>query len=1019
MAGNKEVSPEGKSIDTPLGSSQPNEQVKELSRSIEKPLPPDKIATTAEQEKLDSAAFLKKWLIEAIGEAKNRCHEPYCEPESSGAPPPPGEERAPQPPDSPEEQRPPPFVFPEKIEEFAACLASWLVETPAIWDEFYWPERNAEPQQQPSSPTTQPHADQDRTASAKPASPDVASVIGEVEDQLEALLRAQSQSRQKAADKAPASDAKPAEAKKTTASDEAPETAPNEDAALEGEVLGPEEEGMTEDDADHPSGLLEALQRLRAVVEAGDQTEAGEEYGNGGDGGALPDTFQGGHEEVAIQGLMALKPYPGNARRALRVAKGPLANAMQRLAFEGHSPEHMVDVIIHVFAGEKVYASGDSRPACSPQFLEFMARLRALLATQPAEERSASFMETQTNLVTWYGGTGARRCQVCAVDLGLEVLHDGLTSEWSRGGRVPVERYVHLLANNLAGWLDDLIPFKGDEDRRRGDRARSLNAIHAVASVAHLRRDRNDDKRDKEKAAAVLKAFGLDESHFGEQPQRLAQALAFMSRVQPAWRLLCGEFAPMQEYFTPLPDAPGIHTEGNHPRYLTAIMAALAAPLRAALASREDSDEAVSALFNLGVDLVRHAKATGNPSSVNPIRILCNGLGLWWALLRAESDEQAIVEFHGGSCAVNLFGALTESECVRTEAIQGVLRPLGQALHALIRGHEKPADAERLRNSYQELFGKEASIAPLRTQRTQIQTWLLAVLHACLADRLKLGTTPIAPLLDEQTFPETLAHWLNLAFEAEADDRIRDEHRREAEKLGRDSTSLRSAIDKLNNHIGTLSQLHPDTSGPEVVEASGVASESYEEKTETQRAPHQKQLSTVATDANNLIALINSHTPPEKHIEKIDVEDILEDAEESSLLILEKLRVTAIAAEAVLEHVERMKNLYHQPVGTSDSAIPGLTEKEIKQAKTNYHEVRLGWIKVASKLVSVAEHPETGYGGLPDFIRYSLADWGVAEGCDSKPNTDSPPPDSDALASLLRNERIMSGMLGLKSQGKR
>lgn len=919
------------------------------------------------------------------------------------------------------------FKIPDDIETYTRKISAWMQNTPAIHDEFFGEVLEEGKKVGQESPPAGPAQSSAGSTTATQPSPTPPPTTNEEVDEIVDRVFS------KVADQAGATSETTAPA---ASGDEATH-------ALEGEVLPPEED-PEENESDMRDALREAL--MAAFAERGASGPAARSSASA-DGIFIPETFVGGYEEIALQGMMLLKRYPGNAALALRVATGPLADALERLHFEGHSPEQQVDILVHLFAGEKVYAGGGSDPTCNEGFLAFMARLRALMRTQPEEERGRGYLESLTNLVTWYGRSHSRTCLACAVDLGLEVLQAALQPERIEGENV--ERYVYLLANNLAGWLDDLLPNKGDDDLKRGDRGRDLNAIHAVATVAHLRREKGGRQDQETRAQAVFAAFSLTLPE-RSNPYRLAQALIFMARIQPAWRLLCPAFAGTHDLFRPM--SPKEHAKDaglNHPRYLTAVLAAMAAAQRAALMDQSDSDEAVSGLFNLGVDMLSHARSSGNREGVTPLRILSNGLGLWWALLRGKDINQALTEFHGGDCAVNFFGALTDTSRSRDGDIEDALSRLGRALHALLQQRGQHTDAMRLGRSYQEIFGVEVGAATTTTL-AQLQEDLLAVLRYCLAGALKLPDAPeMKAALDETRFPETLARWLDAAFEAEA--RIAALAQLKAKKaaeLALEEERLRkfeaAAIQADQALSGLLEKVRGEPESPRGATATSdkaPAGKAAPEEAAEQDSSEASRVTAQATPANSqsgeqdlaaalkeaveaveeITRIAGAESGLKQYFESLKSFDMGNPSMNDRIQSLHSELAKSIASERIkladkLSKIQNTLDEVSKLQNDPDDSQPGEPEQQrIDAAIANYRRVRSGWLEVARQLANSADRSEGAYNAYKDQILYKLSDWGVKLAC-SHPPEKQPPVTGPYLADLLRSEKVMRQVFNLQTR---
>ncbi|BCX89379.1 hypothetical protein MIN45_P1751 [Methylomarinovum tepidoasis] len=465
-----------------------------------------------------------------------------------------------------------------------------------------------------------------------------------------------------------------------------------------------------------------------------------------GRGGAyakgLPERLSGSFQEVALQATLLLRQHQGDARFALALTCGPLADALESMERTGLSRERQVDLMIHLFAGEPVYEGGGTRPPCNPKFREFLARLSALVLSEAAERPTPGRFQTLVSLATWYGSAREPACIACGAALGLEILPYGYEI-----GDAPQEvaKALSQLANNLAGWLSRLLGFGADEDamHSKPEQAGQLNAVHAFGCVAFLQM--TSWWSWNEGAAEVFGCLKVEMAK--EKAGGLARAFLFMANVPPAWRILNKSlFASEDQMFGPAAR-----------RLRTAVLSLISALMRARFNEPKDHDEIAQALFNLGVDLNIHSKSSGDPATYLPPRLLANALGLWWALMKAGDETQAIGPFNGGDCAVNLFGALTEPSLAEFRRQHAeAIRALGDALRTQMKQMNLELDESRLSASYNEMFGQKPEHAPL--EREKAATTLAGLIQAYL-DANGFEAKPVEA---------DLHTWLGAAFETAA-----------------------------------------------------------------------------------------------------------------------------------------------------------------------------------------------------------------------------------------------------------
>ena len=402
----------------------------------------------------------------------------------------------------------------------------------------------------------------------------------------------------------------------------------------------------------------------------------------------LPKDFKGGFQEVALQTSMLLSENANNPDFALALSCGPLAESVKELENGGLSAEKQVDLMVHAFAGDPVYKNGRV-PPCNDGFRQFMARLVLLIRKDIKVKASPGQLETVINLATWYAQTDEKKCLAAGAGFSLESLDLFLNCDEQ------TQRVAHLLSrltNNASGALADVLGFRGDEDKMESNpvQAMQLNALHALGTVAKVRSV--DSAPWNANAVKVFEALGakVDESKAGD----MARAFIFMSNIPSSWRVL----------------NPGLFGEtladnGRYaPRLRTAALALISAMVRARFNEPKDGDEIASALFNLGVDLNHYGNTRPKAADHVFLRSLANALGLWWALTKAETDEQALGAFNGGDCAVNLFGGLTETSFSELRRSKGdLIRRIGNAIQPYLSGQ----DGFRMQKSFRLMFDSD------------------------------------------------------------------------------------------------------------------------------------------------------------------------------------------------------------------------------------------------------------------------------------------------------------------------
>ena len=399
----------------------------------------------------------------------------------------------------------------------------------------------------------------------------------------------------------------------------------------------------------------------------------------------VPDVLTGGIEEIAIRSLILIRSHAGDYRFALDLVTGPVAEALSKM--EPYiTVEQSVDLILNILVNEPVYAGG--KPYCTKELISVVNYFKSKI---DQEGNSVGLLKTRAMLYMWLmsvnKNTDNESCMRCGLAVGMDAMDKGvslLRSEES-GELASVMRKI---TNNIVGQIDDLPEYSGK--REEEGLLKRMNKVHAFGVMCAIKADSGDGGQYKE----LFKEMGMEIGQF-ETNERLYSyvvSIAYMNNMLKAWRYFDDEI---------------FHEIKNEwsARGRTAVLAFLGGVLRSVYNDPSDYDEIPSALFNLGVD-IRLASKIKDEGVLT--RILSNALGLWWALAKSNNDEQAIEEYHGGDCAVNLLGASTEY--YKGKEKSDLLERIGNAM--LTKVGVDTIDGFRMSRSYKELFGKDPEQVP-------------------------------------------------------------------------------------------------------------------------------------------------------------------------------------------------------------------------------------------------------------------------------------------------------------------
>lgn len=352
---------------------------------------------------------------------------------------------------------------------------------------------------------------------------------------------------------------------------------------------------------------------------------------------------------------------------------------LQRLTREGDlSPELAVDII--------TLTIGDLRPKRQPdlqdsEMLRFFAAARALLERQKAVGFTASdrggYYATR-NAIAQYMSSGrpSNRVLKVAVFYFEEVLFEYYRqmSDDSEFRLVKRDRRsLEVAGNNCGNHLDDL--------RVSGSDEKTINSMWALISgitVAVAVAENREDVSELEFgiiSACLKTSFNLPDANTLDRGTLVA--VDVMMYGPGAWR-----------------------SEFDHQQMLGLMLSA--GLIRLARPSRHE--DAVSPIFNAGVELLRVGEERRDTRRLVWQRILVNATGLWWSLKLHSDWNSALTKFHGIDCLVNLWGAISDAKVELQDQNSDFYRYCLKLYHwtkvATTKAPEKLADLERIRRSF-------------------------------------------------------------------------------------------------------------------------------------------------------------------------------------------------------------------------------------------------------------------------------------------------------------------------------
>lgn len=336
-----------------------------------------------------------------------------------------------------------------------------------------------------------------------------------------------------------------------------------------------------------------------------------------------------------------------SASRWRRFAQTTLAATLRRMEERGDTPEEEMDVLVRALrpvrdrlrstVGTLILAARARMARQSRQLDGYYATRVSL-----ADTLSALKDEQSRRLRSYLYWEILRELQ----KLGEEQISAGV---WAR--------IVNSAANNLASVLDDMQQINS-----------SVSCMKLAVAAGSAARMQGTDKQASEDAHSGLVKFFHEEAPVTPE---WAALLDDMGNVPATWRHVEGQ------------DASDLYM------WLVELGAAIA---RAGLDELDESPRKVaSSLFNAGVTVSRGVESGKRNSWCHPkeCRIVLNGAGLLWVLSRGKGNTPsdfvaAIEQYQGGSCTVNLLGAVMELD--RTPGVTESLAHFINVLHGLQEG---------------------------------------------------------------------------------------------------------------------------------------------------------------------------------------------------------------------------------------------------------------------------------------------------------------------------------------------
>lgn len=395
------------------------------------------------------------------------------------------------------------------------------------------------------------------------------------------------------------------------------------------------------------------------------------------------DGLAGNRQAVSLQILSRVEELGGDLDNLMDFFVAVVAPTFARLEAEGAAtPENFVDLVVKSFSS---VSPGTHDILGDPAWLSaFVPGLRGYLDNQSVDQREHGYYQTRSSLAMWLGrNENARTCRFVALFYYHELL--------SLGPETCGKRVFHIAANNLAGGIAEF--WRDSTQKPAPHHQEMFSLLQALATAAAL----EDEEDNGLEYAGFWKELGF--SLPDSVAYRGVTILKEMANVASSWAVVGADVLKGPDVVGRVPGEAESEQHGEDWMVVMDVMAALA---RMAFNKDADWDEIAAAFFNAGVAFVR----LDRKGAVIP-RIALNGAGLGWALTRGENMGQALSEFHGLDCVVNLFGAITELPANKRQGIAEACRTLAGQLfapdvRAVVPQHEQ-MEYRRLQGSLKEL----------------------------------------------------------------------------------------------------------------------------------------------------------------------------------------------------------------------------------------------------------------------------------------------------------------------------
>lgn len=422
------------------------------------------------------------------------------------------------------------------------------------------------------------------------------------------------------------------------------------------------------------------------------------------------EALEGSPETLLLQVRVNAERFQGNSAGLENFYRGTVVATLRRLEKENAATREMLtDLVIQPLLR---LSSRGTDLFLGDALCRFASGVWAYL-DQETEGRGEGFFSTLFNLAQWTSQKGGKEGRQLVRYYYHRLLREGPQATGSK--------VTAVVANNLASHIAD--EMQSHPEKYRADAKvkalQVLNRLHLLATVARLSEVDARNAVSLRQALDFWRSIGRSQSDDDSvEALRSAHALIGMANVASAWDEVDWAFV--------LPSSESGAQWRSFGEDWQAVMSAHAAFARMVFNEKDDYDDIGSAFFNVGAALGR---ISGRKVEMALLRVAVNVLGLRWALEQATGMDQALDEYHGLDCAVNLLGALTDVSDVETapiEALAAVLfawRAQGSATDTMVNYH-------RMENSLRELKIDSGSLPAVEPSLPVARAALMHLLEA-------------------------------------------------------------------------------------------------------------------------------------------------------------------------------------------------------------------------------------------------------------------------------------------------